>query len=184
MPYDIAINSKQYTAERWETAQQGQLLRQEWEGGWLGGMGAWDLRDPRRYYVCDGFDASQHPYLRLRPRFTHNLTVAAFDLDKPVHKFVASAGGTNYMFVLNDRRSIQVNLTTLAIGVTTDFGAGAVCGRPALFGGEWYVGLGATVNAKKLTNVALNTWTDVGSPAVTALQFATRMQGATPQLVR
>ena len=95
------------------------------------------------------------------------LTISDLDPSTaPVYTFVTEDGnGKDYLYVLNGRRSFKIDIGSQAVDETKDFGANAVCGRPALFKGTWYVPLGNSVDYVRLTTVAIpastDTWTTV-----------------------
>ncbi|MCH8031742.1 MAG: AI-2E family transporter, partial [Bacteroidetes bacterium] len=111
-----------------------------------------------RYHQADNMDLSTYPYMRLRPRAPiDELSVTNLDPDAfPVYSFVAAdSGGVNYLYLLNGRRSFKVDIDAGAVDETKDFGANAICGRPVLWKGTWYVPLGNSVDYVRLTTIAV-----------------------------
>jgi len=183
-----SINGTTYNIRQWQSVQQGQVLKEEWRDGFLGGMGEYLRRSRDRYYHARNMDTSLHPLLRLRPEFDASIAVANLDTTTgPFYAFATkSAGGTSFAYILNGRYMQKIDIAADAVEVEKDFGANTDLGRPALFEGKWYIPLGATNNAQELTTVAndgagADTFSSLG---VTALDFAAGQSEGTAQLAR
>lgn len=153
------IDGKIYAIEEWVVQQVGRLLKEDWKEGFAGGMGQahrrrGDAQD--RLYFTDEMDGSTG-VLRLRPKdLKSDLGLTNFDSTLPVYTFVAEdSGGRAYLYALNGQRAYKIDIAAQALDETKDFGAGAVCGRPVLWKGTWYVPLGNSVDYVKLTTVAV-----------------------------
>jgi hypothetical protein len=186
----IRINGEAYPCNEWRTEQSGRVIREDWEDGWLGGMGELNRKSPNRYYVSNGFDASTYPYLRLRPQIDASIPLSGFgaNVNHGAFGFVEQGtGGTNYMYVLNGRYSWKLDIDTPNFIVRKDHqdvGPVATCGRPAFFEGSWLVPLGVLHDADFLQNVAeggSDTWTTLGA---TASHFANYQDGAVAKVAR
>ena len=184
---DIAIDGKPYPCDTWELVEKGERLEQIWDKGFAGGMGQFLQEDEERCYGGFNFDVTSPPFLRLGLRPAATISATNLDTAQPMYAFFTeSPDGTNFAYILNDRRAYKVNMSNNNLESTHDFGAGAICGRWALFETDYYVPLGASVNARKLTAVTNvgggnDTWTDVGA---VALHFASLMKDGIAQLAR
>lgn len=188
---DIAIDAKQYPCDSWAVVQ-GERLTENWDKGFARGAGLFtkDRSANDRYYVSDGIDATAEGYIRLHPEIDVTLSVTSLDAtNNQMYGFLAeSPNGGDFAYILHGRRAYKINLNNSpnTLETTFTFDSGAVCGDFADFEGDYYVGLGSSVNARKLTAIAnagagADTWTDVG---VTALHFASLMKDGVAQLAR
>ncbi len=182
------IDGVTYSVESWRVEQQGRILEQVWDRGWSGGLGAFRRERSDTYYYGRNIDCSSPPFLRLPPSYT-KITDATLSSNKPFYLLTAQDGASvNYIFVLQGRYAFKFDADdTYAYESTKDFGASAICGRPALFEGSWYVPLGDSVDAVKLTTVAAgaaaDTWDDMAGP-IKALHFAVGEDQGTSYLCR
>ena len=182
------INSVVYPITDWETVERGRVMKEEWTQGLAGGMGEFLRQSADGYYFALNMDAGHSPYIRLRPAFLNSLTgVTNLNELAATYTFVATDGSTNYIFLLAGQYGFKLSITGGTLHSTKDFGAGAACGRPALFEGKWYIPLGPTVEAVELTTIAVgaaaDTYTSMGS-SLFALAFATDMKEGTARLAR
>jgi len=94
----------------------------------------------------------------------------------------------NVVNVLNGRYRYKINGSSYALMGTKDYGAGAQCGRPALFEGAHYVPLGSTVDARKITAFGTTDETSDTDAAITgsikAHAFCTLQDAGTSKLAR
>ncbi len=95
---NIRINGETYPCDVWVSEQSGQVVRVEWENGWLGGMGHLTKDSDDGYYVSNGFDATTYPYLRLRP---------AADVSLPLTNYATDTKEGTYGFVERDSDSLS-----------------------------------------------------------------------------
>lgn len=187
------IDGKVYNVESWETQQPGRLLREEWTEGWTGGMGQGRLtsRSPRnRYHFSENMDCSTYPYMRLRPRSivdnlaVNNLAPQTF----PVYTFIAEDPANEaYLYILNGQRAHKIKISDGSLVWVKNFGTNAVCGRPALFNGVWYVPLGNSVDYQSLDGISTTGSSDTWSAAATgekALHFTTTVDETVAKIVR
>ena len=186
------IDGKKYNVESWKTQQPGRLLREEWTEGWTGGMGQGRLtsRSPRnRYHFSENMDCSTHPYMRLRPRSiiddldVSNLRPQTF----PVYTFIAEDSANEaYLYILNGQRAHKIKISDGTLVTAKNFGNNAVCGRPALFNGVWYVPLGNSVDYQSLDTISTagsDTWSAAAS-GQKALHFTTLVDETVAKIVR
>lgn len=183
----ISINALTYPCDEWALVEEGERLERRWDKGFARGMGQYrDFGDDERFYFVRDLDTTLPPYIRLglgnRALFD---TLTGFSSSSPLYVFlVQSPDLTNFVYLLSDRRGYKLKLSDNSVDDEHDFGVGAVCGRPALFEGKWYIPLGGSVNARELTTVAnsgADTFTDMN---VTALAFANLMKDGIAQLAR
>lgn len=183
---DIAIDGKAYPCDEWALAEEGERLEQVWDKGFRRGMGQYRGDDPERYYYAENFDTSMPPYVRLGvgPAASY-LTLTGFDSSNPFFAIlIESPDGTDFVYLFSGQRGYKIKLSDDTVNDTHDFGAGAVCGRPALFEGNWYIPLGATVDAVELTTIADTGADTFNTLNVKALAFANLMKDGIAQLAR
>ena len=177
----------------WQTAEQGEVVRWSRDFGFLGGMGAYDARRGDDYLFCNGLDATASPYLRMPPK---RVALAASGLGingRHAVYIIRAKSDENWIYVLNGRYAHKFREDgTAARESLKDFGATAVCGKPALFdddgdgAGTWYVPLGGAVFAVKLTTITnesggADTWTNAGANYY-ALHYAVVNHAGTTKL--
>jgi hypothetical protein len=196
----ITINGERYPCNEWVSEQSGQVIRHEWENGFLGGMGHLTRDSDDGYYVSNGFDATNFPYLRLRPGADVSLTLTSYGADSKEGTYGFIEQDTNavdYLYILNGQYAWKINLsgTPVVDGANPgkDFGGTAVAGRPVLFddgtSSLWRVSLGVNDNAQELTTVATtgnaDTWNMLDDPTgLQASHFALIQDGAVLKLAR
>ncbi|KKK90899.1 hypothetical protein LCGC14_2718360, partial [marine sediment metagenome] len=196
---NIRINGETYPCNLWQSEQSGQLIRHEWENGFLGGMGHLTRDSDDGYYVSNGFDTSTFPYLRLRPGADVSLTLTNYGADtkEGTYGFIEQdSNSVNYLYVLNGQNVWKINLSgTPAVdggggGPSKDFLGTAIAGRPVLFDDGttslWRVPLGVVDTAQELTTVATtgvgDTWADM--TGIFASHFALVQDGAVSKIAR
>lgn len=176
------INTVTYPVREWRTTP-GERLTEVWQNGFRGGFGEFKRRTADGIFASSNMDLSGAPYARLRIAPT-NIT-ASGQAENVLHVFSEMGGATAYIYVLLGRYGLKLSADGATLHSTKDFGANAVAGKPAKFNGNWFVPLGASVNAVRLTAVgagaAADTWTSVG---VKALGFASIMKDGIAQLAR
>ena len=182
----ISINGLTYACTDWALIEEGELLEQTWDQGFPNGQSDYIFRSPTRYFASLRMDLSSLPYVRLGLAKSATISTSTIDTSNPAYAFMAkSADGSAFGYILNDRRAHKIRLSNNTAETVHDFGANAVCGRWALFEGDYYVGLGTTVNARKLTAIGnpgnADTWTDTGE---LALHFANDTQDGIARLAR
>lgn len=200
----ITIDGVKYPCDEWRRAQAGRVIRDDWQVGFIDGMGSVTRRSNRDYYVSNGMDASAYPYLRLRPQkeATISLTTAAGgrpfgeNASQGVFHFVEQASnGANMLFILNGNTAWKIQMSNNTLDTTGSFqprlftaAGGVTMGRPAFFDGSWYAPFSLNTNAQKLDagNVAVfgggaDGWTDVG---IRAIHFARLQDRDTSKLAR
>ncbi len=196
----ISINGVRYPCNAWVSEQSGQVIRHEWENGWLGGMGHLAKDSDDGYYVSNGFDASTFPYLRLRPGADVSLLLTNYGADtkEGTYGFVEQDSNlVDYLYVLNGQFVWKINLTgTPAVDPgpggtpSKDFGGTAVAGRLVLYddgtSSLWRVALGVVDTAQELTTIGTSgnadTWSDM--TGIFASHFALIQDGALSKIAR
>jgi hypothetical protein len=188
----ITINGVEYplmeegTTPAWQTAEQGQEIRWSRDFGFLGGMGAFTERRPDDYLFSNGIDTTTYPFLRLPPK---RIDLGAAKLGQngqlPVYMFRAQSN-YNWVYVANGRYvyKFREDGSDLIYENLKTFASGAVCGRPALFKGTWYLPLGGAVFAKTLDTIASSgddSWSDAGA-GYYALHYAVVNHSGTTKL--
>ena len=125
------------------------------------------------YYIADGMDASVHPYLRPRPEFDVDITGSGTIAPDtfPVYTFIAEdSASVPYLYLLNGIHTYKFKISDMSLEERVSQGGSAVCGRPVLFKGKWYVPLGASVNYVQLATIATtggsDTWTTITTKAL------------------
>ena len=195
----ITIDGVEYpldagTPSAWQTAEQGEVVRWSRDFGFGGGMGAYDSRRFDDYLFVNGLDTTTSPYLRMPPkRISLSANGLGVNGQLPAYIFRVQSD-YNWIFVLSGRYVHKFREDGSAPRESIkDFGAGAVCGRPALFKGTWYVPLGGAVFAKTLdtisnaispadpNSVATDSWASAGS-GYYALHYAVVNHSGTTKL--
>ncbi len=174
----------------WSVVEQGEKVEWERKFGFLGGMGAYISRRPDDYLMLRNMDALTSPYLRLHPGKTQiDLVGLAVLARLPIYVITAQdSSGNNYAYLLTSRNAWKIDLSDNSTGTVKDFGANAICGRPAFFKGKWHIPLGASVDYVTLDSVAVgdaadsDTWTTVTNEK--ALHFATTQKDIQEMLAR
>lgn len=165
--YELGLDSITYPlAEKggWATVEQGQVLKRAYRTGWQRGMGAYLEEQDGDYYVAQSMDASDFPYVRLRPSTTTVASVTqSFSTTTPPYVIL---GNASYAYVFSGRYGHKIRLSNNVVVETKDFGANSVCGRPVYFEQIWRVPLGITNNAQQLdviaTDPTADTWSSIG----------------------
>ena len=171
----IAINGVEYpldtgTPSAWQTAEQGEVVRWSRDFGFGGGMGAYDQRRGDDYLFVKNLDTTTSPYLRMPPK---RIDLAAQFVGQngqaPTYIFRAQSN-YKWVYVLSGpfAYKFREDGSDLTFENSKDFGSatGAVCGRPALFKGTWYVPLGIGAVAQTLDTIAssgADSWSQAGS---------------------
>lgn len=182
----ISINALTYPCTEWALVEEGKLLKQTWDQGFPNGQSDYILRSPTRVFTTSRMDLTSLPYVRLGLNIAATISTSTIDTTNPAYAFMAKSPlGVGFGYIVNDRRAHKIRLSNNTAETAHDFGAGAAVGRPALFEGDVYVGLGTTVNARKLAAVGepgnVDTWTDTGE---FALHYANDTQDGIARLAR
>lgn len=204
---DVVINSVRYPIKRdpkgvLEYVDSGRFSDQEdvpdiipisesWPLGCPGGIGEIIRlsRDSFGYMYSDDVDSSVPGIIRFRGKKVTSSSPSNAATNVPTFCFLETDGTTEFVYILNGRYGYKCKTSGSAITIETekDFGASAVCGRPAKFGGVWYIPLGSAVDMTKLTTIAA---TGAGADSYTAVtgiksdHLCTASVGAATALIR
>ncbi len=184
---NITIDAKSYPCDAWELVEKGERLEKEWKDGFKRGGGQYREGDPQRFYYGASIDTTMPPYIRVGvgPAATFASLTSFNSRTAALLSFlIESPDGTDFVYLLSGRYGYKIKLSDNSVNNTKDFGAGAVCGRPALFEGNWYIPLGASVEAVELTTVANSGADTFNTMNVKALAFANLMKDGIAQLAR
>ncbi len=190
--FQVTINSVAYQAVNWETVSTGRVLERRYDKGFIGGVGPFseDVQArPDQLHAAVNADTSSFPYIRLLPlrNSVSANTGGTVNGTNPTYWFAEQDGASAvYIYMLNGRYAKKFSISGSTLHSTKDFGASAVCGRPVLFEGDWCIPLGASVDATRLTAIAVTSSADsyTAMTDIKALHFAIGMQEGIAQIIR
>lgn len=186
--YRITIDGTEYPCERWETVERPRTLKESWRDGWVGGMGEYLRRHRDTFYISSNCDTSTYPFVRLRPTLNNSIAINPTATDPMFAWTAEDSGGEAYLYIFGTKlvaELIKIKISDHSSIEVTTFGANSKAGRFAFFNGDIYLALGDSVDAQKITTVAVGS----GDTFATltddkALAFAAMNDEATAKLWR